>query len=1435
MVKVYYSHLGEDEIKHIEDGEEYYDFEGELMDLIDSVNSNHPGFKNLIVGRDSKILPSVRIYKNIKVEDGRVLDGDATEYITDVQKNILNDENVLFSIYNARKFANLLDETLKTPQSKLEYLDPKRLEPSTSDYKKFLDDIKGPIEEKIKMFESGTSTLKNLQIPAGKFIDIKTRKTDDLSDLFDKKNSKLLPASLIQAIMKIWELDNTDARLYAHQEDALFYILGKLRKPNEVPKESLLLSIPTGGGKTEAFLIPIISHIYDKKNKDIINGVEPEARTRAIITYPTKALANDQANRIVEILYEVNKNSTPHQQITLGILTGDTPWSRWNLRKNNLIQVCPNCKSSNFEYPDYDLQDGRKVYIMECKHCGYELTFVRLTREDILANPPDILITNLDMINYSLQSPKFRPLFKQKIDLMVFDEIHLCESVFGCHAGHLLRRLEATSGHKPLYIGVSATIKNAEELASLIFDVDMDDILYLNENNRPYLKDEISHYRYHYVLTPHKWRDPDKYLQVVTTTLNTVEVVGHAIRDPHFRKTLVFSNYRQDTDNLVKYLRDQEDRYFIPYRDEITQKLAIGEKINETEKRIAESVGNWYEYLKMNAMLYDAPLEVGWHRGGLEHEERLRAVTRFSSSRMINWGGYSQELPVDIMIATKTLELGIDIGDVSNVLNSSAPFTVNEYVQRIGRGGRKKDSVAITVIDPTNPLDFYFQSHFEDYVIPEQREFEDAPIIITNESVAKTHLYARILEFVADELEEYKRDIKVEDLKKTNIVYNGEEVRFIDDPELFAEAIFDRMLNKRLIVDVNETEKTALEQYLKWFEKEHKLLNVRKVEKTTEEIKELFINKCRELRDRIKSQELGDYDLLSGLGAKDTSLVPRMRGSGAVCRIRLIRESSDETKDHVNRRRALTNMPPGGFTTQGANTFRIDSLERDDSTERKIRNLLSDNPNAVEFFQKQFGEHFQRDVNNLDLRTPADLRVRYYPFRFYCPRCGKTYTKPTDDDRCTDCSSELRQLTEVYLCENCGEIFEPPVPKVCINPDHLEEEKRFIRSLNIQPRPKPDYDIFRFRALPELHWQCKKCKATFNFHQKWSIDLPGSERESFLNKQFKDLSFDRPIDIAKHYQYRPESVIHNKQNYISKGFHTAHYSCDNCNKYNKIKAKNVPTVRSVLLEYILRGEDIMARETLDIGYLEFKHIDVIALSREYVRKFYTKESLEIRHHETFPGHPNSFLANTYHTHATYLNFNASLIEDFLSTQSGCFNKKDCGECEIIKKIPDSENTMPTLILKEWERDRTPDVRRKWCTLARDRTCDNDNCLNCPEFIRREYLKYLLIHTLKHSLILAMPKYTGINKNEVHGIVYPNDETKPELVFLDVHEDGSGSVYLMKRNWEHIWRLSEELMNNAREGRGSLLLPHFCERYNRDLCPILGARFYEFLKERGRQN
>ena len=182
-----------------------------------------------------------------------------------LEETLNNNDNILISIYNPNKFSQLFNDTLLEPVSKLEYTDPNRLEPIELEFKHYIDDLLGPVEEKVKIFYPGESSLRDLMIPKGEDLNIHFKGEGNIEDLFDRKSSKVIPEDLVKAIQRIWELDSLDTKLYNHQEDCLFYILGKLKNPDKVSKEALLLAIPTGGGKTEAFLIPVISHIHEKK------------------------------------------------------------------------------------------------------------------------------------------------------------------------------------------------------------------------------------------------------------------------------------------------------------------------------------------------------------------------------------------------------------------------------------------------------------------------------------------------------------------------------------------------------------------------------------------------------------------------------------------------------------------------------------------------------------------------------------------------------------------------------------------------------------------------------------------------------------------------------------------------------------------------------------------------------------------------------------------------------------------------------------------------------------------------------------------------------------------------------------------------------------------------------------------------------------------
>jgi len=69
------------------------------------------------------------------------------------------------------------------------------------------------------------------------------------------------------------------------------------------------------------------------------------------------------------------------------------------------------------------------------------------------------------------------------------------------------------------------------------------------------------------------------------------------------------------------------------------------------------------------------------HTSLLDDKERLEFETGFKES------GTRPDAP-NVLVATPTLEMGIDIGDLSTVFLSSLPKSVASYLQRVGRAGR---------------------------------------------------------------------------------------------------------------------------------------------------------------------------------------------------------------------------------------------------------------------------------------------------------------------------------------------------------------------------------------------------------------------------------------------------------------------------------------------------------------------------------------------------------------------------------------------------------------------------------------------------------------------------------------------------------------------------------------------------------------------------
>ncbi|MDF2467662.1 MAG: box helicase [Rhodococcus erythropolis] len=70
-----------------------------------------------------------------------------------------------------------------------------------------------------------------------------------------------------------------------------------------------------------------------------------------------------------------------------------------------------------------------------------------------------------------------------------------------------------------------------------------------------------------------------------------------------------------------------------------------------------------------------------------EHTSLLPTKTRLDYEIAFKRGGTDPQAP-NVLVATPTLEMGIDIGDLSTVMLGSLPRSVSSYLQRVGRAGR---------------------------------------------------------------------------------------------------------------------------------------------------------------------------------------------------------------------------------------------------------------------------------------------------------------------------------------------------------------------------------------------------------------------------------------------------------------------------------------------------------------------------------------------------------------------------------------------------------------------------------------------------------------------------------------------------------------------------------------------------------------------------
>jgi len=190
----------------------------------------------------------------------------------------------------------------------------------------------------------------------------------------------------------------SDRKLHVHQEQAIRRAAGGAR--------NLVIATGTGSGKTECFLLPILQGLFEELQRGTLTpGV------RALLLYPMNALANDQLRRLRVLLSQI-------PEITFGRYTGETKETTSEAEKHFRLNFPNEPRVRN------------------------EL----LSREQIRAQPPHLLLTNHAMLEYLLLRPKDSELFEGQHSghwrFLVVDEAHTFNGAVGIETAYLLRRLK---------------------------------------------------------------------------------------------------------------------------------------------------------------------------------------------------------------------------------------------------------------------------------------------------------------------------------------------------------------------------------------------------------------------------------------------------------------------------------------------------------------------------------------------------------------------------------------------------------------------------------------------------------------------------------------------------------------------------------------------------------------------------------------------------------------------------------------------------------------------------------------------------------------------------------------------------------------------------------------------------------------------------------
>ena len=505
-----------------------------------------------------------------------------------------------------------------------------------------------------------------------------------------------------------------DYRWYPFQIAFFLLVVRSMTDVNAPDSEIVdLLWFPTGGGKTEAYLLLAAYAVFLRRLRSGDKG----AGTTVITRYTLRLLTTQQFQRAAALVCACERirrldptlGTVP---VSIGLwVGGDASPNTYMDARQMLDRIregepgdeplpidrCPWCgtgllpETGSEDPADFGIEAGNSSFLVHCTNesCEFNDTLpISFVDDDLYAHPPTILLGTVDKFARLAWRPGGGAFFglgrHEPPSLVIQDELHLISGPLGSTVGVYEAAIDGLlemAGARPKILASTATIRRAPDQVAGLFgrDVAVFPPPGIDASDSYFARTDASAPGRLYVGVMSQNHTPSSALvhtaAVLAQAVSELELEGDA-RDAYWTQ-VIYHNSLRELGKTVTFARDD-----IPARVEVIQP--------DPERR---------------RRLKDA--EVVELTSNVPSKQIPAILTRMAVT--------ADELDaIAMLLATNMIQVGIDVPRLGLMLVNGQPKTTSEYIQassRVGRG--TTPGIVVTLYSPSKPRD---RSHYESFL-----------------------------------------------------------------------------------------------------------------------------------------------------------------------------------------------------------------------------------------------------------------------------------------------------------------------------------------------------------------------------------------------------------------------------------------------------------------------------------------------------------------------------------------------------------------------------------------------------------------------------------------------------------------------------------------------------------------------------------------------